>query len=129
MASLLWRLFLLQIISFAGFENSKRDDDFVIVAYLLSNLESFLKNKCYYIIVIGGEFMQKIMIIDDETDILHMLDRYFRLNGYSVITAEGAEEAMSKLDQQPDLILLDINMPGMIRCFQAFHFLRGIFFL
>lgn len=57
--------------------------------------------------------MQKIMIIDDETDILHMLDRYFRLNGYSVITAEGAEEAFKKLSQEPDLILLDINMPGM----------------
>lgn len=57
--------------------------------------------------------MQKIMIIDDEIDILHMLDRYFRLNGYSVITAEGAEEALKKLSQEPDLILLDINMPGM----------------
>lgn len=57
--------------------------------------------------------MQKIMIIDDETDILHMLDWYFRLNGYSVITAEGAEEALKKLSREPDLILLDINMPGM----------------
>lgn len=57
--------------------------------------------------------MQKIMIIDDEIDILHMLERYFRLNGYAVITAEGAEEAMKKFAQQPDLILLDINMPGM----------------
>lgn len=57
--------------------------------------------------------MQKIMIIDDEVDILHLLKRYFRLNGFSVITAEGAEEALGKLSQQPDLILLDINMPGM----------------
>lgn len=29
--------------------------------------------------------MHKIMIIDDETDILRMLERYFRLNGYEVI--------------------------------------------
>lgn len=57
--------------------------------------------------------MQKIMIVDDEVDILHMLARYFRLNGYQVITAEGAEQALKKLNQQPDLILLDINMPGM----------------
>lgn len=57
--------------------------------------------------------MQKIMIIDDEIDILHMLDRYFRLNGYAVLTADGADEALKKLNQQPDLILLDINMPGM----------------
>lgn len=57
--------------------------------------------------------MHKIMIIDDETDILRMLERYFRLNGYEVITAEGAEQALAKMGQQPDLILLDINMPGM----------------
>ena len=57
--------------------------------------------------------MQKIMIIDDEEDILGMLERYFRLNGYQVITAEGAHQALKKLSQQPDLILLDINMPIM----------------
>ncbi len=57
--------------------------------------------------------MQKILIIDDETDILRMLERYFRLNGYEVITAEGVEQALEKLAQQPNLILLDINMPGM----------------
>lgn len=57
--------------------------------------------------------MQKIMIIDDEIDILHMLERYFRLNGYLVVTADGAEDALNKLTPQPDLILLDINMPGM----------------
>lgn len=57
--------------------------------------------------------MQKIMVIDDEEDILNMLERYFRLNGYQVITAEGSEQALKKLNQQPDLILLDINMPGM----------------
>lgn len=57
--------------------------------------------------------MQKIMIVDDEEDILGMLERYFRLNGYQVITAEGAGQALKKLSEQPDLILLDINMPGM----------------
>lgn len=57
--------------------------------------------------------MQKIMIIDDEIDILSMLARYFRLNGYVVLTAENAIAAQKKLAQQPDLILLDINMPEM----------------
>lgn len=57
--------------------------------------------------------MQKIMIIDDEIDILSMLARYFRLNGYVVLTAENTIEAQKKLAQQPDLILLDINMPEM----------------
>lgn len=57
--------------------------------------------------------MQKIMIVDDEIDILNMLDRYFRLNGYSVLTANSVAEAQKELAQQPDLILLDINMPEM----------------
>lgn len=57
--------------------------------------------------------MQKIMIIDDEIDILRMLERYFTLNGYYVITADGGQEALKKLIQQPDIILLDINMPDM----------------
>ena len=41
--------------------------------------------------------MQKIMIIDDEIDILSMLARYFRLNGYVVLTAENAIEAQKNL--------------------------------
>ena len=32
---------------------------------------------------------------------------------YQVITAKSGEEALQKLNQQPDIILLDINMPGM----------------
>ena len=53
------------------------------------------------------------MIIDDEIDILGILERYFRLNGYVVITAESSAEAQNKLSQMPDLILLDINMPEL----------------
>ena len=54
---------------------------------------------------------QTIMVIDDETEILDMLKRYFSLEGYHVITAAGGKEALQKLEKQPDLILLDINMP------------------
>lgn len=57
--------------------------------------------------------MQKIMIVDDEIEILRMLERYFTLNGYAVITADGGQAALQKLKQQPDIILLDINMPGL----------------
>lgn len=56
---------------------------------------------------------QKIMIIDDEIEILRMLERYFTLNGYAVITAEGGQTALQKMKEQPDIILLDINMPDM----------------
>ena len=56
---------------------------------------------------------QKIMIIDDEIEILRMLERYFTLNGYAIITAEGGQTALQKMKEQPDIILLDINMPDM----------------
>ena len=53
------------------------------------------------------------MVVDDETEILDMLKRYFSLEGYHVITATGGKEALQKLAKQPDLILLDINMPDI----------------
>ncbi|MBO5936391.1 MAG: response regulator transcription factor [Clostridia bacterium] len=55
---------------------------------------------------------EKIMIIDDEPDIIFLLRDFFLLNDYDVITAENAEEATAKFKENPDLILLDINMPG-----------------
>ena len=54
---------------------------------------------------------EKIMIIDDEKDIIFLLRDYFTFNDYTIITAFNAEEAVRKLSEKPDLILLDINMP------------------
>lgn len=55
---------------------------------------------------------EKIMIVDDEPDIVFLIRDFFALNDYEVITASSVEEAFEKLDEKPDLILLDINMPG-----------------
>ena len=55
----------------------------------------------------------KVMIVDDEKDIVDMLRGFFEKRGYSVIGALSGAEAMEKLKAQPDIILLDINMPGM----------------
>lgn len=55
----------------------------------------------------------KIMVIDDEQMILDMLRDQFEMEQYQVVTAKNAAEAINKLDTQPNLILLDINMPGM----------------
>ena len=57
--------------------------------------------------------VQTIMVIDDEIEILDMLKRFFSLEGYNVITATGGKEALQKLATQPDIILLDINMPDI----------------
>ncbi|MGF7012147.1 DNA-binding response OmpR family regulator [Lachnospiraceae bacterium PF1-22] len=55
----------------------------------------------------------KIMIVDDEPEIVSMLKQCLSLNGYEVTTAQNGEEALNRLQFQPDLILLDVNMPGM----------------
>lgn len=55
--------------------------------------------------------MYKILVADDEPDIVSMLKDYFEINGYFVITASNGKEAVLQAANQPDIILLDINMP------------------
>lgn len=54
-----------------------------------------------------------ILIVDDEADIIAMLQSYFTWNNYEVLTAKNGLEAIQKAEEQPDLILLDINMPDL----------------
>lgn len=55
---------------------------------------------------------QKLLIVDDEPGIVDMMKNFFERQ-YEVMTAYSGEEALNKAAQDPDLILLDINMPGM----------------
>lgn len=55
--------------------------------------------------------MAKILIIDDEKSILDMLKLHFETKKYTVFTASNAKDALELLTNEPDLILLDINMP------------------
>lgn len=55
--------------------------------------------------------MYKILIADDEPDIVFMLKDYFEMNGYETLTAANGREAIEKSRSNPDIILLDINMP------------------
>lgn len=55
---------------------------------------------------------QKLLIVDDEQGIVDMIASYFSCN-YDVLTAYSGIEALKKIASRPDLILLDINMPGM----------------
>lgn len=53
----------------------------------------------------------KILLVDDEAAICHLIKLHFQTEGYLVYTASDAEEAAGMLSHTPDLILLDINMP------------------
>lgn len=55
----------------------------------------------------------KILIVDDEIDILNMLKKYFESEDYLVYTAKCGKEALEKVEINPDIILLDINMPNL----------------
>lgn len=55
----------------------------------------------------------KIMVVDDEVMLTQLLSAHLADCGYLVFTANSGAEAMDKLRYQPDLIMLDINMPGM----------------
>ena len=55
----------------------------------------------------------KILIADDETDIVTMLSRFFESKGYQVLTAINGVETLKQVEHNPDIILLDINMPGL----------------
>ena len=55
----------------------------------------------------------KILLVDDEKGIVAMMKSYFEMSGYQVYTAFNGKEALQKVSCQPDIILLDINMPGI----------------
>jgi len=59
-----------------------------------------------------SELKETILIVDDERGIVDMMSSYFSPK-YEVLTAYSGEEAIKKAEKQPDLILLDINMPGI----------------
>ena len=54
----------------------------------------------------------RILIADDESDIVFMLSSFFESKGFCVLPATNGAEALKQVEKQPDIILLDINMPG-----------------
>ncbi len=56
----------------------------------------------------------KILVVDDEVYIVHILDFSLGMEGYEVVTALNGEEALAKAaEHKPDLVVLDIMMPKM----------------
>ena len=57
--------------------------------------------------------MTKILLVDDEPDIVEFLKYNLERENFKVIKSYNGEEALNLLKEKPDLILLDIMMPGM----------------
>jgi two-component system alkaline phosphatase synthesis response regulator PhoP len=56
----------------------------------------------------------RILVVDDEVYIVHILDFSLGMEGYEVITALDGEQALEKArNEQPDLIVLDVMMPKL----------------
>jgi twitching motility two-component system response regulator PilH len=57
--------------------------------------------------------IKNILVVDDSPTDLKYLSDLLAKNGYKVVTAQNAEEALAKAKQlRPDLVLMDVVMPG-----------------
>jgi CheY-like chemotaxis protein len=56
---------------------------------------------------------KKILIVEDDTNAREALAEILQIAGYRTFKARNGREALSKLNRNPDLILLDLRMPEM----------------
>lgn len=58
--------------------------------------------------------MNKILIIEDEIELVKVLRSYLEQNGYQVIDAQRGDKGLALWEQhKPDLVILDLNLPGL----------------
>ena len=57
--------------------------------------------------------MKKILLVDDEKGIVDMLKSYFEMRSFQVYTAYDGKTAIKQAANNPDIVLLDINMPDI----------------
>ena len=58
--------------------------------------------------------MTKVLVIDDDQGIRHLLDAFLRQKGYDVVLADGGRKGLELFRQErPDVIVLDLKMPEM----------------
>ncbi len=58
--------------------------------------------------------MSKILVVDDEVRACNAIKKFMEAKGYDAIVSHNGEDALEKVkNEKPDLILLDIRMPGM----------------
>jgi DNA-binding response OmpR family regulator len=66
----------------------------------------------------------RVLVVDDEPEVVSVISEALTRAGFSVLSArDGAECLRMVASRQPDLVILDVNMPGM-NGFKALHALR-----
>lgn len=55
----------------------------------------------------------KILVVEDEANIRHIMKYNLELDGNSVILAENGQQALDQMSEKPELVLLDVMMPVM----------------
>jgi CheY-like chemotaxis protein len=55
----------------------------------------------------------KILMVDDEKRFRDTTQKILSKKGFETILAESGEDALEKMAQNPDIVILDIKMPGM----------------
>lgn len=64
--------------------------------------------------VLDREYMARILVIDDEPDVVSYLSTFLIDEGHEVVTARNGKRGLElAATEKPDLITLDITMPGM----------------
>ena len=82
--------------------DARRNDEIKFIHFYCEKMMSFSKD------------YKKILLIDDEKDMVRLLQIELEKENYSIICAYDGEEGFSKyLDEKPDLIILDVAMPKM----------------
>jgi CheY-like chemotaxis protein len=69
---------------------------------------------------------KKILLVDDDRDLVQSLEQVLRMNGYEVLPAYSGPEGLRKLSaEKPDLIIMDVMMETDTAGFEAVNQIRS----
>lgn len=59
-------------------------------------------------------YVERILVVDDEAATRRLMEQTLKKQGYEILTASNGDEGLRKvMDENPDIVLLDIQLPGM----------------
>lgn len=59
-------------------------------------------------------YVERVLVVDDEAATRRLMEQTLKKQGYEILTASNGDEGLKKvMDESPDIVLLDIQLPGM----------------